>query len=619
MQLITTDFETYYDKEFSLSKMQTDAYCKDDRFEVIGVAVKVGNGATEWFSGDFAATKEFLDKFDWGNSAVLCHNTLFDGFIMTQLFGIRPKLWMDTLAMGRMLYPYLVSHSLANLAKAFKLRDKGTEVHNMLGRTRASMSPAELRSYGEYCALDVELTKELGDIMLPQVPPLELKLIDMTIRMFTEPRLVGDVPMMEKLYADELVRKQNLLMDAGLEREDIMSNDKFAVHLQMALGYTPPRKVSPKTGKEGWAFAKTDQEFEALLDHPDPDVQGLVAARLGVKTTIAETRAKNMLESAKRGPLPVYLNYWGAKTTGRYSGGNSLNYQNIPARGPSAGLRYAIKAPPGYSVLVGDSSNIELRVAMVAAGQEDAVKLLRDGKDLYCDFASKLFGRVITKADKKERQIGKIACLGLQYGCGWVKFKDMVRQQTGDRLKNEPPTILSDDESQRVVNLYRNVNNKVVWLWDWCGSDVVQNIANGSGLLAVDHHGWCITNGEGFGVNGAPGVVYHDLRMEQTLDGPQWMYTMGKSRVKLYGGKVVENLCQHVARQIVMWQTARMNERYPVSLSVHDEIVCVVKDEELEEAQAYLEECLSLAPPWCRGHIPLAGETGVGPSYGDAK
>ena len=81
----------------------------------------------------------------------------------------------------------------------------------------------------------------------------------------------------------------------------------------------------------------------------------------------------------------------------------------------------------------------------------------------------------------------------------------------------------------------------------------------------------------------------------------------------------VENLGQYLAGRIVMWQTARFNQRYPVALSVHDEVVAVVKNQDLDEARAYLEECLSLAPPWCRGVIPLACETGVGQSYGMAK
>ena len=211
-----------------------------------------------------------------------------------------------------------------------------------------------------------------------------------------------------------------------VEREEIMSNDKFATRLE-AYGVVPPMKESKATGKQTYAFAKSDKAFTDLLNHDVPEVQALVAARLGVKTTIAETRAMKFVEMAERGALPVYLNFWGAKTTGRYSGGNQVNWQNLPARGISAGLRDALLAPEGYTVLVGDSSNIELRMVMALAGQWDVVDKLANGVDLYCDFASKLFGRTITKADKAERFLGKTAMLGLQYGAGAPRFQEMVR------------------------------------------------------------------------------------------------------------------------------------------------------------------------------------------------
>ncbi len=611
MDILTVDFETYYDKDYSLSKMQTDAYVKDDRFEVIGVSVIRNDEEARWFSGTEEQTLHWLwGSYDWANSAVRCHNTLFDGFIMTQRFGIRPKLWMDTLAQGRMLLPYLTSHSLANLAKHYSLPAKGTEVTAAMGYRREDFNDATLAAYAGYCNHDTWLCKELGKRMDPFTPPLALKLIDMTVRMFTEPLLVGDVNKMQELYDAEILRKATLLDKAATNREVIMSNDKFAEALEN-LGCAAPRKLSKTTGRETYAFAKSDKEFTDLLEHDNADVQALVAARLGVKTTIAETRAMRFLETAQRGPLPVYLNFWGAKTTGRYSGGNSINWQNIPARGPSAGLRDALLAPLGHTVLVGDSSNIELRTVMALAGQEDVLQKLAQGVDLYCDFAGKLFGRVVTKADKPERQLGKVAMLSLQYGAGAERFQDMVRLASRTDPNLQPITL---DRAHSIVDLYRSVHWKVVQLWKHCQEVILPDIANGCTMRPVDVNGWFITQWDGFGRPGEPGVMYKDLK----YDGKEWTYTMGRQRVRIYGPKVVENLSQHAAMQIVMWQTARINERYPVKLSVHDEAVCVVRDEELDEARAYMEECLSLTPKWCR-RIPVACETGVGASYGDAK
>ena len=610
MDILTVDFETFYDKDYSLSKMQTDAYINDDRFEVIGVAVIKNDEDAVWFSGTELEVAGWLYNYDWANSAVRCHNTLFDGYILTQRFGIKPKLWMDTLGQGRMLLPYLQYHSLANLAKQYNLPDKGTAVVKAMGKRREDFNPTELAEYADYCKHDTWLCKELGKRFDPYTPALELKLIDMTIRMFTEPMLVGDQAKMQELYDLEIARKEELLKAAHVDRSIIMSNDKFAAKL-IELGVTPPRKTSKTTGKETYAFAKSDKEFTDLLESDDADVQALVAARLGVKTTIAETRALKFLETAKRGSLPVYLNFWGAKTTGRYSGGNSINWQNIPARGPSAGLRDALLAPPNHTVLVGDSSNIELRTVMALAGQDDVLLKLQNGVDLYCDFASKLFGRTITKADKGERFLGKTAMLGLQYGAGAKRFQEMVRL-----AKRTDPTVelIDLDRAYAIVDLYRSVHYKVVELWKRCDKVILPDIANGCSMLNVDVNGWFITQWDGFGRPGEPGVMYNELK----YDGNEWTYLMGKQRVGIHGAKVVENLSQHAAMRIVMWQTARINQRYPVKLSVHDEAVCVVKNDELDEARAYMEECLAMTPKWCRS-IPVACETGVGGSYGDAK
>lgn len=611
MQIVTLDFETYYDKEFSLRKMQTDEYILDDRYQTIMVCVRT-NGESKVFAGSEETIKAKLHAYcDWSTVGVRCHNTLFDGFILSQRYGINPKRWLDTLSQARMVYPWLPSHSLANIAKHMGFEDKGNAVHNMVGKRLEDMTQPELIEYADYCRQDTLLCEQIGERLDQFTPELEAVLIDMTIRMFTEPTLVGGLDMMNKLYEDEIVRKEGLMALADLDKSELMSNNKFAERLKKH-GITPPTKISAKTGKEAFAFAKTDKEFVELQEHDNPDVAALVSARLGAKTTIAETRALRFINMAERGPLPVYLNFWGAKTTGRYSGGNKVNWQNLPARGVSAGLRKALRSPEGHTVLVGDSSNIELRTVMALAGQDDVIKKLEDGADMYCDFASRLFGREITKEDKAERFLGKTAMLGLQYGAGAVRFQEMVRQAANNMPGVEPITL---DRAYEIVNLYREVHSQIVVLWKYCQKVVLPDIANGCSMIPVDTKGWFITQKDGFGRPGEPGVVYHDLR----YDGEEWTYQMGRQRVRIYGPKVVENLCQHAAMKIVMWQTARINHLNPVRLSVHDEAVCVPRNDEVAAARLHMEESLRLTPKWCRGHIPVDCETEVGPSYGDAK
>jgi hypothetical protein len=238
--------------------------------------------------------------------------------------------------------------------------------------------------------------------------------------------------------------------------------------------------------------------------------------------------------------------------------------------------------------------------------------MIRQGKDLYCDFGSRIYGRTITKADKIERMLGKIAMLSLQYGAGAERFVEMARIEMA---KAGVVSTVDLEEAQHIVGLYRDSFSRIPALWRRCEKVILPAIFNNDYDIAIDVNGWALTDHMGFAVPGSPGVVYSELRMA-TEGG--WEYSMGRTTVNIYGGKVVENLCQYLARMIVMWQTARIHRRYKVALSVHDEAVCVVPEDQVEACKAYMTECLSLAPAWCKG-IPLACEVEDGDSYGDAK
>ena len=292
MDIITVDFETYYDKQFSLSKLTTEQYIRSPEFEVIGLGVKVNNEETAWLSGAFSAVKEYLhDNYDWKNSAVLAHNTMFDGAILSWLFDIHPKLYLDTLCMGRALHGTEVGGSLKFLADMYNLGEKGNEVLNAIGKHRNEFTDEELERYGDYCIQDVELTYRLFNRFMrgQKFPKKELKVIDMTLRMFIDPVLELDVDKLEGHLDTLQAQKDKLLEECGISKDELMSNPKFAKALE-TLGVTPPMKTSLRTGKEAFAFAKSDEGFKSLQEHEDPRVQALVAARIGLKSTLEETR-----------------------------------------------------------------------------------------------------------------------------------------------------------------------------------------------------------------------------------------------------------------------------------------------------------------------------------------
>lgn len=623
MDIVTIDFETYYDKDFSLSKMTTEAYIRDPRFEVIGVGIKVNNHPTDWYSGENVGG--FLNSIDYSNKAILCHNTAFDGAILSWHFGIKPKFWFDTLSMARPLHNITVGGSLKALASYYRLGQKGEEVLNAIGKRKADFSPDELDRYASYCMNDVELTYALFNKMKVGFPVSELLIIDQTLRMYTEPTIEIDRAMLEKHLEEVRNRKSTLVEDMGLActedeaKKILMSNDQFAMFLQN-LGVEPPQKMSARTGKLAWAFGKTDKGFTDLLNHESERVAKAVAARLGVKSTLEETRTSALIGVSERGALPIMLNYYGAHT-GRFSGGDKMNLQNLPRGGT---LRASLCAPKGKVLVACDSSQIEARVVAWISGQADLVQAFAEGRDVYSEFASQVYGRKITKADKVERFVGKTCVLGLGYGMGAEKFRRTLEiGQGGISVK------LDINEAKRIVQLYRGINHKIVGFWNLCGNTLHQIVHRNSGemhpLLKYDEEGIILPNTlkirypalrqmeDGFAYV-ADARAYRNMLKKRVIDGDE----IKVEWTRIYGGKVTENIVQALARIVVAEQMAAIGQQYHVVFQVHDEIIIMCDEAEKDVAIQAIEKAMSTAPAWAQG-LPVSCESGFGYNYGDCK
>jgi DNA polymerase I-like protein with 3'-5' exonuclease and polymerase domains len=619
MDIVTIDFETYYDKDYSLSKMTTEKYVRSPDFEVIGVGVKVNNYPTDWYSGDNVG--RFLKSLDYRDKAILCHNTAFDGAILSWHYGIKPKLWLDTLSMARPQHSVTVGGSLKALTSYYGLGEKGTEVINALGKRRTDFTPEDLARYASYCVNDVELTYALFRKLKQGFPVSEILVIDQTIRMYTEPMIELDVPMLEQHLMEVKQKKFDLLRDMGINdtsdeavKKVLMSNQIFSLYLTK-LGVEPPTKVSLRTGKETFAFGKTDKAFTDLLHHSDERVQTAVAARLGVKSTLEETRTHNLIGVAERGRLPIMLNYYGAHT-GRFSGGDKLNLQNLPSRGGNNTIRRALKAPDNHKLISCDSSQIEARLVAWLAGQDDLVQAFRDGRDVYCEFASDVYGRTITAADKIERFVGKTAVLSLGYGAGAAKFKEMLRIQNN--------VVIEQNEAERIVRLYRQKNHKIVELWRKCDY-ALKCILSGTeyqiGPVRIDAQGMWLPNGM---VIQYPYLRATNTEMTYINDARQFRKVAARVQgensdivwTKIYGGKVTENLVQALAALSIREQSVKIGKKLHVVFQVHDEIVVVVPGPEATDAEKYVVACMSEPPAWATD-LPVACESGVADNYGD--
>ena len=605
MQLITLDFETYYDKDYSLSKLTTEEYIRDDRFEAIGISVKVDAEDAVWFSGTMAKTKEWLDQFDWSQSFVLAHNMLFDGAILAWRFGIHPMVLLDTLSMARAVDGVEVGNSLAKLAERYSLGVKGTEVIAALGKRRKDFTPDELGRYGVYCTNDTQLTYDLFQILQSHFKKQELRLIDLTLRMFTKPTLQLNLPLLEQHLIEVVEHKEALIAEASANREVLLSNPKFAEAL-LQRGVVPPTKVSPTTGKETYAFAKTDDGFKALADHEDPWVQAMVAARLGTKSTLGETRTQRFIDIAKRGNLPVPLRYYAAHT-GRWGGDDKLNLQNLPRKST---LKSAITAPPGYVLIDADSSQIEARVLAWLSGQNDLVKAFADGKDVYKIMASRIYGKLVESITEDERFVGKTTILGAGYGMGWAKFQVQLRNFKRD---------LDEATCKHILNTYRGSFSSIPQLWeqahrclDALADEKLKTTSFGCQPQAV-----YVLPGVGFDLPSGLPLKYMNLRPDEIDDRgrAQYIYTTRKGIVRIYGGKVVENICQAIARCVIGEQMLKISQRYQVVLTVHDAVACIAKEEEWEAAAKYVQDCMRWRPKWAQT-LPLDCEVKYGASYG---
>ena len=650
MNIITLDMETYYSQEYSLTKLTTEAYIRDPRFEVIGVGVKVDDRSTQWASGTHEDIFEFLEQFDIKNNMLLAHNATFDAAILGWVFSTQPKFIIDTLSMGRALHGVEVGNSLAALSQHYGVGVKGTEVVNAYGKFRKDFTPSELTAYAEYCKNDVELTHAIFKKMAKHFPLPELRLIDMTIRMFTEPKIVLDNELLTKEIAAEADKRQALLDKLQVADEDLASAEKFA-QLLAALGVDPPKKISKRTGKETYAFAKTDAVFQSLLDSDREDVSTLCHARLAVKSTQARTRAQSFLDVASRGPLPVPLSYFGA-VTGRWtaSRGDRLNMQNLKRR---SFLRHAMLAPEGHSFVVGDLSQIEPRVIAHLADYEDLLNIFRSGQDVYAQFGAQMFGIPgLTKDSHPElRQSAKSALLGANYNLGWRsfaqqlltgflgappvlydrEFAEKIGVTTADfndfmswhvnlqQMETIPHTCTREElithcvVSKKIIDVYRATAKHVVALWGVC-SDLIERSLYGGEEVEFK----CLVfRKEEIVLPSGMCIRYPGLSYTQDARGrKQWFY--GKDKTKLYGGSVTNNITQGTARVVMTDGMLRTSKKYFICGTVHDEQITIVPDAEVEHAVEWVHAQMVKEPSYLKG-IPLAADVKSGKNYGECK
>jgi len=626
-RIIFKDYETYYDKDYSLRKMTPVEYVLDPRFETILCAVREAGQAPYFVDG--ADYDKWVKDAKLETATVVTHNALFDMSVLAWRYHVVPRLMVDTLAISRAILGHrLKSLSLANVAKFLGLGVKGGAVHSVIGMRRDDIKAAGLwQSYADYSMNDNELCEGIFTRLVRSgiYPINELLISDMVLRCAIQPRFMVDQAALALHHNDVLVEKANLLSQVTAlgadDKKDLMSNDRFA-DLLRAAGCEPPTKISPKTGKVGYAFAKTDQEFIDLEEDGSPAVQALIAARLGFKSTIEETRTQRLLNISRltwqgneQGIMPIPLRNHGAHTH-RLSGEWKLNMQNLPrgTKEKPSQLRRALIAKPDENVFTIDASQIEARIVAWICGQDDLVAAFAAGEDVYSSFASEVFGYLVSKATHpNERFMGKTGILSLGFNVGHVKFQNTVEVQSWLQLGTK--IEMSIEEAQRIVQFYRKKYLKISGMWRLLQNEAIPVLAGNGGSFTL---GPCVFEKAAVRLPNGLKLHYFDLSQEPGEYGPEWSFTYGGKPKKLYGGKLLENIVQALARIITMDAGLRIQKRLPLGMQVHDELVYGVPTALKEEFREFALNQMRRRPLWAPT-LPLEAEAGVGPSYGAAK
>lgn len=645
---VVIDFETYYDKEYSLSKITTEKYIRCDKFECIGVSVKIGNMKTYFhkLENGIDIIRHIVTS-SYPNSPVVCLNAPFDMGILAFRYGIHPSFTVDVMVMAKLCGFDRVAGgtSLAKLsAKACQMgiidQVKGNEVHNMLGVHASDMTPEQWQAYGDYCKLDVELTYALYMYMVDKVPTSELIMADITTKMWTKPAIQLDVPLLET-YAEKLATEReqmlsNIAGDLGFTDTDellknLRSSAKFTALLER-LGVDVPLKWSEKKQEMIPAVSKTDLEFLELLEHDNELVRALVETKLGTMSSMEQTRTATFLDIASRGLMPIPLRYASAHT-GRYGGSDKVNLQNLSARGKEPILRRSLCAIPNHVVMAIDASQVELRLSALVADQQDLIDLFVNGRDPYVDMAAGIANKSyeelyeISKANptsegKMLRQLGKACCLGLGYGASATKFASLLELQGLAEHK---------DKADSLVQAYRNKNYMLVQAWKVCGRVLDAMYAGGTMWFGGANNDLFFADGssEFHGVtipsirlpNGTY-LFYQNLRKEAGDDGKvNYVYDQFKGRnwlpKRIFSSALFENLIQALSFCVLKWQAIEMAKRgVPINLNVHDEWVSVVPRALAVKSAVAMYECMKSVPDYIPQGL-LDCELEVGRNYGD--
>lgn len=544
MQVLTLDFETYYDREYSLRNMTTIEYIKDSRFEVIMMSYALDSNPVQNLIGE-QYIRYFLRTLDWNNIIVNAQNTQFDGTILRERFGITAKFYADTMAMARVTGAHIFEgaslRAISNVLRkvGYPVPPKGTEVESAQGKhlqqfvsdydslyylaeeetdvyDEVVRGETLLNAYVQYCNNDVELARQAFIYFSSMISADEMKYGDMILKTYIVPSTYLDLNIINteiaRIEQRDKERAQGIADtyfggDMAQLRATCRSAKLFTAFLQAQggvlaseVGMQPeeiiesgigrfiiPERHSEKKGTVEPCYSKAFAGMMEMCDHPDPSIAELFQIKLDMTSSIEMSRAlrfRNIAALRCGFGFPYVVS--GAHTH-RLGGAGKLNVQNLSSgrkAGQSKALKQSITAPPGYKIVVFDSSQIELRTGYYIAQEPRALAMFPAGKDPYSHLAAQIYGgdpaeiKLKAKQDIAPyvmyRQVGKSGELSCIYGTGKFGFQNYTKVNGLD---------LTEEQCQRVVEIYRQSHPEIVKSWKDCETALNQMMAGGDGYF----------------------------------------------------------------------------------------------------------------------------------------
>lgn len=603
------DYETYYDKEYSLRTMSTWSYVFDeDKFDAYLVAITDGKGIK--YVGH-------PSKFDWSllkGYTLVAHNVGFDGLVTKRLIqdGIIPVFigdceWVDTADLISYLH---CKRSLKDGVQQFLGIDMSKAVRDqMKGKTHAQAIAAgmeeELLKYG---GMDADYCLQLWHKLQHLWPEAERRISKENRESGWRGININEAALNHALRGMGKAEFNGWSTDEKFVGIDIQTFNALQAIPWVKDGEKPlsPHAIRAAGHKAGIgapsSFGQDNPEFMVWEDVNAEKFPWVRAIRDFRRLNTVNKKLHNIENGVHDGVFSYQCKYWGA-STGRFSGGGDgggkFNVQNM-YRGPIFGVdvRKLFVPPAGHKFIVSDYAQVEARVLLWRAGDKSFLELLAKEGNLYQAYAKKrgLYkGNNLKKDDPNLYQHSKVGVLSCGYQCGWSRYRSVAETTYG--------LVMSKEQAQEAVYAYRAIfplvperweHHKIGLEWSVNRKDPTHEVALASGR----------------------DLVYYNPRIKlETSDGKKQIVasdTPGGNATRLYGGLITENEIQATCRDLLRdaWLAA-VDAGYTVCLSVHDELVFVVPDAKANaETLADIKRIMTTCSPWLAG-CPLDVESHV--------